>query len=303
MGTPDFAVPTLTTLLNSADHQVKAVFTATPKPKGRGLEESLSPVHKLALEHNVPIYTPVTLKSPEIIGIINSIEADIIIVVAYGFIIPKNILYAKKYGSLNLHPSDLPKYRGAAPMQRTIIDGETESAVCIMQMDEGLDTGDIILKERFSLSPRITLPILHDQCASIGAQLFIKVLNNISSLPRIKQATEGASYAHKLSKEEGKIKWHEAASKIDCKIRGMSPWPGAYFEYQGKTIKILEADYSQQEHNFAPGTVISDKFEIACGAGTLTIKSLQQAGKTRLSVEEFLRGNPVAIGTNLCSKD
>ncbi len=303
MGTPDFAVPSLTTLLNSPDHQVMAVFTAAPKPKGRGLAESLSPVHKIALEHNLAVYTPATLRSPEIIGIIDSIEADIIIVVAYGFIIPKNILYAKKYGSLNLHPSDLPKYRGAAPLQRTIINGETESAVCIMQMDEGLDTGDIILKERFLLHPRITLPILHDQCANIGARLFIKVLDNIASLPRIKQATEGASYAHKLTKEEGEINWHEAASKIDCKIRGMSPWPGAYFEYQGKIIKILEADYSEQEHNYAPGTVVSDKLEIACGTGTLTIKSLQQAGKTRLLAEEFLRGNLVAIGTNLCSKD
>ena len=188
-------------------------------------------------------------------------------------------------------------------MQRTIINGEVESAVCIMQMDEGLDTGNIILKERFTLEPRITLPSLHDQCAHIGAKLFVKVLHNIESLPRIKQATEGLSYAHKLTKDEGRINWHEAASKIDCKIRGMYPWPGMYFEYKDKIIKILEADYIEQEHNFAPGTIISEKFEIACGSGILIIKTLQQAGKTKLSSEEFLRGTQVPIGTILYSKD
>ena len=299
MGTPDFAVTPLVRLLTSTDHRVNAIFTACPKPTGRGLKETQSPVHKLALEYNIPTYTPTSLKTKEVLDIINAIEADIIVVVAYGFLIPQNILSSKKYCCINIHPSDLPKYRGAAPMQRTIISGDIETAVCVIQMDENLDTGDIILKEQFILDPKITLPTLRDQCSKIGADLLIKALNGIDSLPRIKQSTNGLSYAHKLTKDEAKINWHETAHAIDCKIRGMHPWPGMYFEYKGKIIKILEADYNEQTHNFLPGAVISEKLEIACGKGIILIKTLQQAGKTKLSSKEFLRGTAIPVGTNL----
>ncbi len=300
MGTPDFAIPTFNKIINSKTHKIVSAFTAIPKAKGRGLKKLFSPIHKLALEHDIPVFTPTTLRTAEILNLINSIDADIIVVVAYGFIIPTEILNSKKYGCLNIHPSDLPKYRGAAPMQRTIINGDSETAITIMQMDEGLDTGAILLKQKLAISPNITFPILHDQCSKIGADLLIKVLDQIDILPKIPQSKEDISYAHKLSKEEGKINWQEEAYKIDCKIRGMNPWPGVYFEHKGKIIKIIEANYKNLDHNLAPGTIINNELEIACGKGILIIKKLQQAGKVALSTEEFMRGAPyLAAGTCL----
>jgi methionyl-tRNA formyltransferase len=300
MGTPRFAVPALKRLIQSNTHQITAVFTASPKAQGRGLETTKSPVHQLALQYNIPVYNPVTLKTGESVDLISSLEADIIIVIAYGFIIPKTILNLKKYGCLNIHPSNLPKYRGAAPLQRAIINGENENSVCIMQMDEGLDTGDIILQEKFSMSKRITLHELHDRCAILGGELLLKALDKIDILPRIKQSETGVSYAHKLSKEEGKINWHESAYAIDCKIRGMNPWPGTYFEYNGKIIKILEATYDELDHKSAPGTVMQvddQRLKIACGKGCLLIEKLQQQGKKILSATEFLFGTNIPIGT------
>lgn len=320
MGTPDFAVPTLNALINSSDHQVSAVFTAAPKLQGRGLKQLNSPVHELALKHQIPIHTPSTLRNEEAARLISSIEADIIVVVAYGFIIPPTILHAKKHGCVNVHPSDLPKYRGAAPLQRTIINGEKETAVCIIQMDEGVDTGDIILKEKFDLSSRITLPELHDTCAKIGAKLLLQTLDQITDLPKIKQSHDGSSYAKKLTKEEGRVNWQESAWQIDCRIRGMNPWPGVFFEYDGKIIKILEAqsqnfagdkskimleaeeggdDFLAQDFGISPGTVLDDELTVACGQGRLLIRKLQQEGKKPLSTQEFLRGFLLPVGTRL----
>lgn len=295
MGTPDFAVPTLTNLINSK-HSVKAVFTQRPKPKGRGLAETFSPIHELALAHSIPVYTPKTLRNDETLELINNIDADIIIVVAYGFIIPKAILEAKKYGCLNIHPSDLPRFRGAAPLQRTIIAGDTESAVCIMQMDEGLDTGDIILAERVFLEPRITLQEFHDSCAQIGADLLMNVLEHIDTLPHIKQAEEGLVYAHKLTKEEGIIDWNDSAFRIDCKIRGMNPWPGVFFKHHDNIIKILEAEHQEIDHKFKPGTVVDNNLTIACGKGLLHIIKLQKPGKNAMNTKEFLLGYPIIRG-------
>lgn len=301
MGTPEFAVPTLKKLVNCIDHQVVGIFTQDPKNQGRGLQEKLSPIHSLALEYDIKTYTPKTLRTEEITSLVNSIDADIIVVVAYGFLIPKIILESKKYGCLNVHPSSLPKHRGAAPLQYTIIEGDSETSVCIMQMDEGFDSGDIILQEKFSIPPRITLQTLHDKCAEIGANLLLKTLENIEYLPRIVQGADGITYAHKLKKEDGKINWHESAYKIDCKIRGMNPWPSVYFHYNGKIIKILEANYNEIETNFLPGTVVNDKLCIACGIGTLTITKIQQEGRKPLSSQEFLRGTPIIVGTLLAS--
>ncbi len=297
MGTPDFAVPAFNKLIETKNHEIVSVFTSSPKPKGRGLANCYSPIHQLGLKNNIPVFTPRTLKTKEIQETINSIEADIIVVVAYGFLIPPAILAAKKYGCLNIHPSLLPKYRGAAPLQRTIINGETQTAVAIMQMDEGLDTGDIIVQEIFAVPPRITLPLLHDKCAKKGADLLIKALDNIDILPGIPQSLDGDTYAHKLSKEEGKINWQESAWQIDCRVRGMNPWPGVYFYYQNKLVKILETDYQDAVHNHPVGTVISNKLHIACGEGVLHIKRLQPAGKKSMTAEEFLSGYPVLIGT------
>lgn len=302
MGTPDFAVPALNKLINSEENQIAAVFTAPPKVQGRGLKQIYSPVYKLAEKYNLPVYVPNKLKDIAVTTMISSIEADVIVVVAYGFLIPKDILYSKEYGCINIHPSSLPKYRGAAPLQRTIIDGEKETAVSIIQMDEGLDTGDIILQEKLTLNPRITLQELHNECAEIGAKLLIKTLASITTLHRIPQINNNVIYAHKLKKEESKINWEESAYKIDCMIRGMNPWPGVYFEYKGKIIKILEADFENIGHYFIPGTVINNNvndFKIACGVGFLIIKKLQQAGKKILPVKEFLRGMQILEGDKL----
>ncbi|KJV79337.1 methionyl-tRNA formyltransferase [Rickettsia rhipicephali str. Ect] len=297
MGTPEFAVPALKKLITH--YEVKAVFTQQPKAKGRGLNLAKSPIHQLAFEHQIPVYTPSTLRNDEIINLINKVNADIIVVIAYGFIVPQAILEAKKYGCLNIHPSDLPRHRGAAPLQRTIIEGDRKSSVCIMRMDTGLDTGDILMKEDFDLEERTTLEELHNKCANLGAELLIKTLANIDNIVPIKQSSDGVTYAHKLTKEEGKINWHESAYKIDCKIRGMNPWPGAYFSYNDKIIKILEAEYLNADHHFTSGTVISDKLEIACGSGILRVKKLQQESKKALNIEEFLRGTNILKDTVL----
>ncbi len=309
MGSPDFAVPTLESLLNSLDHQVVAIFTQDPKPRGRGLNIQYSSVHEIAIRHNIATYTPKTLRSEEVSRLIDSIEADVIVVVAYGFILPSYILKSKKYGCLNIHPSSLPRHRGAAPLQRTILHGDKETSIIIMQMDEGCDSGDIILEEKFSLHEHITLPELHDKCSAIGADLLIKTLANIDSLPRIPQKTTGVTFAPKLTKAEGLINWSDGAHEIDCKIRAMNPWPGAYFKYDGKIIKVHEANYLETSHNLRAGSVLPEdcsvagflknKFEVACGSGTLNITKLQQEGKKTLSIIEFLRGTHIISGTIL----
>lgn len=295
MGTPEFAIPALTKLINS-NHQVTAVFTQAPKAKGRGLSETKSSVHQLADEAQIHVYTPATLRNEEATNLINSIDADIIVVIAYGFIIPQNILDAKKYGCLNIHPSDLPRHRGAAPLQRTIIEGDNTSSVCIMQMDAGLDTGNILMKEDFNLESNITLQELHDKCADLGAELLIKTLANIDKIVPKSQSNEGVTYARKLTKEEGRVNWQDSAYTINCKVRGMNPWPGVYFKYNDKMTKILEAEYSNENHNFTPGTIINKNLEVACGKGILVIKKLQQEGKKALNTAEFLRGTNILIG-------
>ena len=291
MGTPLFAVPALKAILESKIHKVVAVFSQGPKAKGRGMKIAESPVHELAISYNIPVYTPSTLRNEDANKLIKSIEADIIVVTAYGFIIPKNILEAKKHGCLNIHPSDLPKYRGAAPLQRTIINGESETAVCIMQMDEGLDTGDIILEQKFHISDKITFTELHDKTSQMGAQMLVQVLDNIDKIKPFKQSEAGMLYAHKLSKEESKLDWNESAFLIDCKIRGMNPWPGVYFEYQDKKIKIVEAEYVNIDHKYEPGGLLDNNiFEVACGKGILRIMKLQPEGKRIMSAKDYRLG-------------
>lgn len=292
MGTPLFAVPALKAILESKRHKVVAVFSQKPKAKGRGMKVAESPVHEMANGYNIPVYTPSTLRNDEADKLIKSIKADVIVVAAYGFIIPVNILEAKKYGCLNIHPSDLPKYRGAAPLQRTIINGENKTAVCIMQMDEGLDTGDIIAEKIFPISNKITFTELHDETSQLGAKMLVDVLDNIDKITPVKQAKEGVIYAHKLSKEESKIDWHESAFLIDCKVRGMNPWPGVYFEHKDKKIKIMEAEYIDVDHQYIPGTFLCNNFlfEVACGKGMLRILTLQPEGKRSMQAKEYLLG-------------
>lgn len=289
MGTPDFAVPSLQELIDS-EHRVTAVFTRAPKPKGRGMQLAKSPVHELADMHNIDVYTPKTLKSEDVEKTIKLLEADVVVVVAYGFIVPKNILESKKYGSLNIHPSKLPKYRGAAPLQRTIINGERETAVCIMQMDAGMDTGDIIMQQDIELPQNTTLQKLHDDCAKLGADLLLKTLENIDVLPREKQPKHCPVYADKLTKDEGDVDWNASAYDIDCKVRGMNPWPGVFFEYKGKKIKIIESLVVSKNHDKAPGDLLSEEFQIACGSGSLLLKTIKPEGKQKMSGSDYLRG-------------
>jgi methionyl-tRNA formyltransferase len=296
MGTPDFGTPTLQKLIDST-HQISAVFTQAPKPQDRGMTEKKSPVHMVAEAHNIPVHTPKTLKNNEEAELIHNIDADIIIVVSYGFIIPKAILESKKYGCLNLHPSALPRFRGAAPLQRTIIAGDKTTEICIMQMDEGMDTGDILIKKELQLHPRITLKELHDKCAEIGSNLMLQVLENIDDLEPQKQTEEGLLYAPKLTKAEGIIDWNKSAFTIECQVRGMTPWPGVFFIYKGENIKILEAEFIEENHNLLPGTVTNDKlFTIACDKHMLKIIKLQRPGKKSISSEEFLRGCIIRSG-------
>ncbi len=293
MGTPEFAVPALLALIDSKKHIISAVFTQSPKAKNRGMKIVKSPVHELAEKNNIDVYTPKTLKNNEIDDLIQSIEADIIVVVAYGFIIPKNILSAKKYGCLNIHPSKLPKYRGAAPLQRTIINGEKESAVCVMQMDAGLDTGNILLQNTFPISDKITLAELHNYCAKMGGEMLIEVLDNINNIKPRKQSQENITYAYKLSKDESKINWHESAFAIDCKVRGMNPWPGVYFEYENKKIKLIKTSYINEKHIYEPGAILkqnSDYLEIATLDGILQISSLKPEGKNTMNAKDWYRG-------------
>lgn len=295
MGSPDFAVPTLSALIKSK-HEVEAIFTSPPRPKNRGMKLGKSPIHMLGDEYNIKVYNPTSLKTEDTTKILENIEVDIIIVVAYGFIVPKNIIEMKQYGCLNLHPSSLPRFRGAAPLQRTIIAGDTSTEICIMQMDEGLDTGDILLKEKLELDERITLPKLHDKCAEIGANLMLEALDNIDNIHPQKQSETGLVYADKLQREESKIDWSLDAVKIDCKIRGMNPWPGTYFQHEGQDIKILEAKYEDIAHDALPGTILDNDLSIACGKGILKIEKLQSPGKKPLPTKDFLKGYRINKG-------
>jgi len=299
MGTPEFAIPVLSSLIDSKEHQVVAVFTQAPKAQGRGMKIMISPVHDLALFYNIPVYVPTTLRDSTINKLIASIDAEVIVVVAYGFIIPKNILNSKKHGCLNIHPSKLPKYRGAAPLQRAIINGDNENAVCIMQMDEGLDTGDIILKKEFSLNFSITFSELYNQCANIGRDLLLEVLSNIENFPRIKQSEEGVVYADKLSKKEAKIDWNKNAFVLDCQIRGMNPWPGTFFKHNNKKLNILSAKYINNSHLFIPGKLLNNKCEVACGYGILRIIILKPEGKQSMFAKDYLLGIHISIRNSI----
>ncbi|AVP87246.1 methionyl-tRNA formyltransferase [Candidatus Phycorickettsia trachydisci] len=297
IGTSSFAVPALLSLIRN--HQVQAVFTQSPKPAGRKMQMKLSPVHKVANYYGIPVHTPAKLRTYESYQLIKSIEAEVIVVCSYGLIIPSNILESKKYGCLNIHPSRLPKYRGAAPLQRAIIDGEKSTGICIMQMDATLDTGDVILSTDFPIIENTRYPLLSEQCAVIGALLLDKTIHNIALLPRIPQSNEGVSYAHKLTKEEGKIDWNKSAFEINCQVRGMNPWPGTFFNYNGEQIKIWAAKHVNLNHDFEPGCVIDKNLLIACKKDALQIIALQRPGGKKLLTSEFLKGFNIPQGAAL----
>ncbi|MCI5049133.1 MAG: methionyl-tRNA formyltransferase [Rickettsiales bacterium] len=297
MGAPDFAIPTLKALIASDEHEVVAVYSQPPRPAGRGHKEQPTAVHALALEHDIPVHTPTSLKTEESQETFRSHDAVAAIVVAYGLLLPKPILEAYPFGCINVHPSALPRWRGAAPIQRTILAGDTSTAMCIMQMDEGLDTGDVLWRQEVDVLADMTAGELHDQMAALGAHGVLEVLGQIPDLSPTPQSEDGATYAHKISKDEAMIDWSASADAIYNHIRGMNPYPAALSMLDGERIKIFTAE--KENASGDAGVALDDTLLVACGDGALRITELQRAGKRRMMADEYLRGYPCAAGTKL----
>ena len=292
MGTPDFAAKSLKSLIDSK-YDVCAVFTQPDKPKGRGYKLTPSDVKKLALENNIEVFQPAKLKTGEAFDIIKELNPDIIVVVAYGKILPKEIIEFPKYGCINVHGSLLPKYRGAAPIQWSVINGERKTGVTTMYMDEGLDTGDMILKEETDILENETSGELYERLSVLGAKLLIKTIEEIEngSTKREKQDNNNFSYAPMLNKDMALIDWNKSADEIHNLIRGLNPWPIAFSYINGKRVKIYKSCISNLVGK-VPGEVISEKpFVISCGENTaIELLEVQYEGKKRMSSGDFLRG-------------
>lgn len=274
MGTPDFAVPALEKIINS-NHHVVAVFSQPPRPSGRGQKLTKSPVHLCAEEHDIPVFTPENFKkdNEQARAHFKSLNADIAVVAAYGLILPQIILDAPKYGCLNIHGSLLPRWRGAAPIQRAIEAGDTETGITIMQMERGLDTGPMISKKKCPITKDTTAQSLHDALSQIGAEMIVETLDILARdgvLKAEKQDDALSTYASMLSKQDGEIDWSRPAVELDCQIRGLNPWPGTWIKTaEGKTLKILEAALTDQQSNKPAGTFLDKKGHIVCGNGTV----------------------------------
>ena len=292
MGTPDFAVPTLTEIV-SAGHEVVAVYTRAPKPAGRGQAERKSPVHLSAEAFGIPVRTPRTLRDPEAQAEFAALDADVGIVVAYGLILPKPILDAPRLGCLNLHGSLLPRWRGAAPIQRAVLAGDKRAGVMVMQMDEGLDTGPVALAEDIPLGPDMTTGDLHDKMMLVGADLMGRALAALErgSLTFTPQPEDGVTYAKKIEKSESRIDWSKPAEEVHNLIRGMSPFPGAWFELDlaGAPVRIKALRSTLADGSGAPGTILPD-LTIACGSGAVRLLSIQREGKSAMDAATFMRG-------------
>lgn len=292
MGTPDFSVPTLTELVSSG-HEVVAVYTRAPKPAGRGQEERKSPVHMAAEGFGIPVFTPRSLKGEAEQIIFASHDADVAVVVAYGLLLPKPVLDAPRLGCLNLHGSLLPRWRGAAPIQRAIMAGDSQTGVQVMQMEEGLDTGPVGLGEVIAIAPDMTAGELHDIMMRVGADLMGRAFAALErdSLEFTPQPEEGTTYAKKIEKAESRIDWSRPAADVHNHIRGLSPFPGAWFEIDlgGKSVRVKALRSNLGEGTGAPGTLLGD-LTIACGNGAVRLTQVQREGKGAMDAATFLRG-------------
>lgn len=303
MGTPDFAVWALKAIV-AAGHQVTAVVTQPDKPKGRGKELQVTPVKACALSYGIPVFSPVKIKEAKAVAKLRTYEADIFVVVAFGQILSQEILEMPRFGCVNIHASLLPKYRGAAPIQRAVIDGEKETGVTIQQMDKGIDTGDILFVKTVPIDARETGDTLHDKLAKAGAELIVEALPKIGRgevTPR-RQSDADASYAKMLSKSMGEIDWKRGAAELDRLIRGLISWPGAYTGFRGKTLKIWAQEPVAEAEESIPGTVVrvtKDAFYVQTGEGLLKILEVQIEGKKRMAVKDFLLGYQVKAGEKL----
>jgi len=321
MGTPDFSVPALKALVE-AGHQVIAVVTQPDKPKGRGKEVQMTPVKIQAMEYGIPVYQPAKVREASFVEVLKGLEADVYVVIAFGQILPKAVLELPKYGCINIHASLLPKYRGAAPIQWCVIDGERETGITTMMMDVGLDTGDMLEKAVIPIEEKETGGSLHDKLSMAGGDLILSTLKKLEegTLVRTPQTDEGTCYAKMLTKSLGDIDWNQGAVSIERLIRGLNPWPSAYTMWNGKTIKIWAADVIAgreaadflsesgvpAETGTAPGTVVcSDKrgLVVSTGGGLLSIRELQMEGKKRMDTPAFLRGYPIPAGDVFVKKE
>lgn len=310
MGTPDFAVGALQALIE-AGHQVAAVVTQPDKPKGRGKEMQMTPVKNCALRYDIPVFQPVKVKAPEAVETLRGYGADVFVVAAFGQILSEEILTMPRYGCINIHASLLPKYRGSAPIQRVILDGEKETGVTIMQMDRGIDTGDMLLQSVVPIAEKETGDSLHDKLADEGAKLIVEALRKLEAgelVPR-KQNDEESCYAKMLDKSMGKIDWQQSAVRIERLVRGLNSWPSAYTSFHGKTLKIWECDVvsggqeqkavSHKIGETLPGTVTAvekDAFYVQTGEGILKVTQVQLEGKKRMEVRAFLLGCQMSVG-------
>ncbi len=321
MGTPDFSVPALKALVE-AGHQVIAVVTQPDKPKGRGKEVQMTPVKIQAMEYGIPVYQPAKVREASFVEVLQGLEADVYVVIAFGQLLPKAVLELPKYGCINIHASLLPKYRGAAPIQWCVIDGERETGITTMMMDVGLDTGDMLEKAVIPIEEKETGGSLHDKLSLAGGDLILSTLKKLEegTLVRTPQTDEGTCYARMLTKSLGDIDWNQSAVSIERLIRGLNPWPSAYTLWNGKTIKIWSADVITgretavllsesgvpSETGITPGTVVcSDKhgLVVCTGDGLLSIRELQMEGKKRMDTPAFLRGYPIPEGDVFVKKE
>jgi len=298
MGTPDFALQTLQGLIDAGCKMV-GVYTQPDRPKGRGKQLAAPPVKELAQKYDIPVYQPLKLRQPEAVAELEALAPDLIVVVAYGQILPKSVLEIPAHGCINVHASLLPKYRGAAPINKAIIDGETETGITTMYMDVGLDTGDMLVKKTLAIGPEETAGELHDRLASLGRESMEETLRRLcaGTLQREVQDDEQSTYASMMKKEDGRIDWNRSAQEIHNHVRGLDPWPGAYTTINGELLKLAET--SPEAAEGLAGTVIAaDKNGVcvACGSGSLRIQQLQLAGRKRLAAADFLRGCPLEAG-------
>jgi methionyl-tRNA formyltransferase len=293
MGTPEFAVPTLLDLV-AHGHQIAAVYTRAAKPAGRGMKLQLSPVEVEARRLGIPVATPATLKTPEALAEFRAHEADAAVVVAYGMILPQAILDVPKFGCFNLHASLLPRWRGAAPINRAIMAGDDETGVMVMKMDAGLDTGDVAMAERMTITDTMTAADLHDALAPLGADLMVRAVAALERgmLRLTPQSSEGVAYAAKIDKAEARIDWNRPAREVLRHIHGLSPFPGAWCEMplEGAPVRIKILRCQVADGTGSPGELLDDRLTVACKQGALRIFELQRAGKQPMKTNEFLRG-------------
>ncbi|HBC09207.1 MAG TPA: methionyl-tRNA formyltransferase [Rhodospirillaceae bacterium] len=291
MGSPDFSIPALRALLD-AGHRIKCVYAQPPRPANRGQKETPCPVHAFALEQGLQVRTPKSLKDPAEQAAFAALNADAAVVVAYGLILPQAVLDAPRLGCLNIHASLLPRWRGAAPIQRAIQAGDAETGVTIMQMDAGLDTGPMLLTGRLPITDTTTAGALHDDLSALGSKLIVRALDGLvaGTLPATPQPDVGVTYAAKLDKAEGRLDWTKPAAELARTVRAFTPWPGTWFEAGKKRIKVLAAEVIDGAGAAEPGTVLDDQATIQCGEGAFRPTRMQRPGKEAMDAGDFLRG-------------